>query len=160
MPQSIAVSTPSDHELVIVRRFEAPRALVFRCYVEPALVRRWLLGPPGWRMPHCEIDPRAGGRFRYIWRNEQDEEFGVYGTLEEIVPDRRLVSLQSYAGVAGTPVRLSVDFSGDGTITTVTYSFGYAGRAARDTAIASKMAEGMELGFRELDGFLLDTPPN
>ena len=54
MPTTIdkaQVTMPSDREVKVVRSFKAPRALVYRAYTEPELVRRWLLGPPGWSMP-------------------------------------------------------------------------------------------------------------
>ena len=45
------VTMPSDREVKVTRSFKAPRPLVYRAYTEPELVRRWLLGPPGWSMP-------------------------------------------------------------------------------------------------------------
>ena len=62
-PESFKVSTPTDREVQIVRDFQAPRALLFDAFTKPELVRRWLLGPDGWTMPVCEIDPRAGGAY-------------------------------------------------------------------------------------------------
>ena len=65
MPMMIGkaqVTLPSDREVQVRRSFRAPRALVYRAYTEPELVRRWLLGPPGWSMPVCEMDVRVGGR--------------------------------------------------------------------------------------------------
>ena len=63
-PDSFTVSTPSDLEIQVTRDFDAPRRLVFDAFTKPELVRRWLLGPPGWTMPLCEIDLRVGGVFR------------------------------------------------------------------------------------------------
>src|ERR1035438_7987605 len=55
-PDSFKLSTPSDREIEVTRVFDAPRALVFDAFTKPELVRRWLLGPPGWTMPVCDID--------------------------------------------------------------------------------------------------------
>jgi uncharacterized protein YndB with AHSA1/START domain len=71
-PDSFKVSTPSDREIRVTRDFDAPRPLVFDAFTKPELVRRWLLGPPGWTMPLCEIDLRVGGVYRYVWRSEKD----------------------------------------------------------------------------------------
>ena len=65
------VTQPSEREVKVTRSFRAPRALVYRAYTEPDLVRRWLLGPPGWSMPVCEMDVRVGGQYR--WRRRSDE---------------------------------------------------------------------------------------
>jgi len=64
----LSVTTPTDREIVIRRTFNAPRRLVFDAHTRPELVRRWLLGPPGWTMPVCEIDLRVGGRYRCVRR--------------------------------------------------------------------------------------------
>jgi len=45
------VMLPNDLEVVVVRDFRAPRAMVFDAWTKPELMSRWLLGPPGWTMP-------------------------------------------------------------------------------------------------------------
>ena len=54
-------TTPSDREILITRVFDAPRRLVWEAWTNPKHVPHWLLGPPGWTMPVCEIDLRPGG---------------------------------------------------------------------------------------------------
>src|SRR5215471_10855310 len=66
----LQVTANGDREIVMTRVFNAPRALVFKAFTQPELLKRWLLGPPGWSMPVCEIDLRVGGRYRYVWRND------------------------------------------------------------------------------------------
>ncbi len=61
---ALKVTTPSERELVMTREFDAPRGMVFDALTKPELVQRWLLGPPGWTMPVCEIDLRVGGKYR------------------------------------------------------------------------------------------------
>ena len=68
-PDSFRMTTPSDLEIQVTRDFDAGRGLVFDAFTKPELVRRWLLGPPGWTMPLCEIDLRVGGAYRYVWRS-------------------------------------------------------------------------------------------
>ena len=58
-PQKSTVTLPNDRDVVVVRAFNAPRDLVFDAWTKPELVQRWLLGPPGWTMPVCEMDVRA-----------------------------------------------------------------------------------------------------
>ena len=75
MPMTIEkaqVSQPSDREVKVTRSFKAPRTLVYKAYTKPQLVKRWLLGPPGWSMPVCEMDVRVGGRYRWRWRSDKD----------------------------------------------------------------------------------------
>lgn len=58
MSAPLRVSTPNDTDILVVRTFNAPREMVWRCFHTPELVTRWLLGPEGWTMPVCEIDAR------------------------------------------------------------------------------------------------------
>src|SRR5262245_25331455 len=91
------VTLPSEHEVKVERSFSAPRPLVYRTYTEPALVQRWLLGPPGWSMPVCEMDVRVGGRYRWRWRSDKDaSEFGFAGTFREVQPPSKLVHTETY----------------------------------------------------------------
>ena len=66
------VSTPSDREVLVKRSFDAPVNLVWQAYTEPALMRRWLSGPPGWSMPVCEMATHVGGKYRWRWRNNEN----------------------------------------------------------------------------------------
>src|SRR3981081_4067870 len=92
-PDSFTVSTPSDLEIQVTRDFDAPRRLVFDAFTKPELVRRWLLGPPGWTMPLCEIDLRVGGAYRYVWRSEKDgSHMAIGGVFREVIPLERLVA--------------------------------------------------------------------
>ena len=59
---TLEVTTPSDREIAMTRVFDAPRNLLFDAWTKPQLVKRWLLGPDGWSMPVCEIDPQSRWR--------------------------------------------------------------------------------------------------
>src|SRR5256712_6130696 len=89
---AMKVTTPSDRELVMTRMFVTPRGMVFDALTQPDLVRRWLLGPPGWTMPVCEIDLRIGGPYRYVWQNADGREIGVGGAFKESVRASRIVA--------------------------------------------------------------------
>src|SRR5271167_1955115 len=95
--KALKVTTPSDREIAMTRVFHAPRRLVFDAWTKPELVKQWLLGPPGWTMPVCEIDLRVGGTYRYVWRRDSDgSEMGMGGIFREIVPHERIVSTEVF----------------------------------------------------------------
>ena len=52
-------------DLVFERTFDAPRALVWRAFTDPELVRRWW-GRHGTTTTVLEMDVRVGGRWRYL----------------------------------------------------------------------------------------------
>ena len=94
---NLKVTTPSDREIAMTRVFDAPRRLVFDAYTKPELVKRWLLGPPGWTMPVCEIDLRVGGAYRYVWRHiVKGNEMGMGGVYREIAAPVRIVATEKF----------------------------------------------------------------
>jgi uncharacterized protein YndB with AHSA1/START domain len=160
------VTFPSDREVKVIRSFRAPRALVYRAYTEPELVRRWLLGPPGWSMPVCEMDVRVGGRYRWRWRNDQDgSEFGFTGTFREVQPTSRIVHTEAYdpgtvgGSYPGKEAIVTVTFAEDGATTIVTSLIDFQSKEGCDAAVSTGMTDGMEQSYQLLDR-LLETQPS
>ena len=91
---TLKIAAHGDREIVMTRVFDAPRNLVFDAFTKPELVKRWLLGPPGWTMPVCEIDLKVGGAYRYFWRQSDGTEMGMRGVYREIIPPERVVPVQ------------------------------------------------------------------
>lgn len=151
----LTITPRGERELVLERSFDAQRELVFAAYTRPELVRRWLLGPPGWTMPVCEIDLRVGGAYRYQWQNDRGATMGVRGVFREVVPPQRLVTAEifdeDWTGGEAIGTILFTEHAGR---TTVTQTMLYSSREARDGALRSGMAEGMEMGFARLDEVL------
>jgi uncharacterized protein YndB with AHSA1/START domain len=163
MIEKAQVTTPSDREVQVARSFKAPRTLVYRAYTEPELLRRWLLGPPGWSMPVCEMDVRVGGRYRWRWRNETSgAEFGFTGSFREVQPVAKLVHSQAYdpGTVGGThpgsEAMVTVTFDEEAGFTTVTTSIDFGSKEARDAAVATGMTDGMERSYQLLERLLTD----
>lgn len=155
------VTLPSDSEVQVTRSFHAPRALVFRAFTEPDLVRRWMLGPPGWSMPVCEMDVRAGGAYRWRWRSDADgSEFGFAGTFREVRHGEKLVHTEGYdpgdvgGGFPGKEALVTVSFAEHGGITTVTSLIDFGSKESRDAAVATGMTSGMEQSYQLLDRLL------
>jgi uncharacterized protein YndB with AHSA1/START domain len=159
------VTLPSDREVMVTRAFRAPRPLVYRAFTEPALVQRWLLGPPGWSMPVCEMDVRVGGRYRWRWRNDTDaSEFGFTGTFREVQPPVKLVHSEAFdpgsvgGGYPGSEALVTVTFAERDGITTMTSRIDFGSKEARDAAIATGMTDGMEQSYQLLDELLTKQP--
>ena len=152
---TLEITTPSEREIRIVRRFAASRPLVFRAFTEPRLIRQWLLGPPGWTMPVCEVDLSVGGRFRYVWSRAGGTDMGVTGTFVEILPPEKLVHTElfdeDWTGGETTVTTLLVEEAGS---TRVDLTVLHVSREARDGAIATGMTDGMESGYARLDELL------
>jgi uncharacterized protein YndB with AHSA1/START domain len=136
----------------MTREFNAPRRLLFDAFTKPELVKQWLLGPPGWSMPVCEIDLKVGGKYRYVWRQDSDgTEMGMGGVYREIVAPERLVSTEKfdeawYPGEAVGTIVLS-EQSGK---TTVTQTILYESREARDAILKTGMEKGLAASYERL----------
>src|SRR5438128_1628627 len=154
--ESLKLTTPGERDLVMTRRFDAPRKLVFDAHTKPELVRRWLLGPPGWSMPGCEIDLRVGGTYRYVWRHDtKGTEMGMGGVYREIVAPERIVATERFdeAWYPGEAVGTTV-LGEQGTRTTLTQTMLYESRDARDAVLKSDMEKGVAASYDRLAALL------
>lgn len=88
MPTTATPSAALD--LSFTRTVDVPRALVWRAWTEPALLKRWFCPLP-WQTIDCEIDLRPGGIFRTTMRSPEGQEFPGTGCYLDIVPNERLV---------------------------------------------------------------------
>src|SRR5688500_8695811 len=91
-----------ERRLVIARSYEAPRALAFAAWTEPERMKSWG-GLKGWSIPFSEADLRPGGAFRYAMRSPDGDEHLVEGTISEIDPPRRIVTLSELGGDGNHP---------------------------------------------------------
>lgn len=156
MANKLEITLPSDREIRIVRSFDAPRDLVWDCHTKPALVRRWLLGPPGWEMPVCEIDLRVGGKYRYEWEDKgRGVKMGMGGTFTAVKKPEHIGSKEKFDDDwTGGETDVSQVFSEKNGKTTLTLTVLYASKQARDGADATGMTDGMEAGYQRLDEIL------
>jgi uncharacterized protein YndB with AHSA1/START domain len=153
---NLKLTIQGDREIVMTRVFDAPRRLVFDAFTKPELVKQWLLGPPGWSMPVCEIDLKVGGKYRYVWRQDSDgSEMGMGGVYREIVPQERIVCTEMFdvAWYAGEAVGTLV-LSEQGGKTTITQTVLYQSREARDAVLKSGMEKGVAASYDRLQQLL------
>jgi uncharacterized protein YndB with AHSA1/START domain len=86
-----ATTDAAERALVITRVFDAPRALVFKLWTDPAHAKHWM-GPRGFTATHFEQDPRPGGTWRACLREDDSgRELWQGGVVREIVEPERLV---------------------------------------------------------------------
>jgi uncharacterized protein YndB with AHSA1/START domain len=153
---NLRLTKRGDREIVMTRDFAAPRRLVFDAFTRPELVKQWLLGPPGWSMPVCEIDLKVGGKYRYVWRQDSDgSEMGMGGVYREIVPQERIVCTEVFdkAWYPGEAVD-SLVLSEQGGRTTIAQTVLYESRQARDGVLKTPMEKGVAMSYDRLEGLL------
>ena len=86
----------SDLSLGIERTIEAPREIVWRCWTEPDLFRKWYCPAP-WTVPVADLDIRPGGRFNCVMAGPDDERISTTGSYLDVVDGARLVFTDAFA---------------------------------------------------------------
>jgi len=171
MPKPVEVTLPSDRDVTVTRAFDAPAQFVWDAHTKPELIKRWLVGSDGWSMPYCMVDLRVGGRYRYVWQNnETGGQFGSYGEHLEVVPVSRIVTSEVMDGLApgekidaenppwgeGEPATNVLTLSEAGGRTTLTLNMTYPSKEIRDMAVESGMTDGMGMGYDRLDDLVVE----
>jgi len=135
----------AEREVTITREFDAPRELVFSMWIDAKHLAKWW-GPHGFDNPHCEVDPRPGGKILIHMRAPDGGVHPMGGVYNEIVPHERIVFTSYVELPDGTRVIEShntVRFEQKGGRTKVIVH----ARAGGFTDFAPRMLAGMEAGW-------------
>ncbi|HWI30925.1 MAG TPA: SRPBCC family protein [Microbacterium sp.] len=146
-----------DTHVSITRLIDGPRELVWRAHHDPELMRRWLLGPDGWQMTVCEVDPTVGGRYRYAWAPDEGTEgaaFGFDGETLLIDEPRRAVTTEHMTGTDYPSTLNDLNLREEDGATLITLLIEYPDKETRDMVLATGMTEGMETSYARLEGIL------
>jgi uncharacterized protein YndB with AHSA1/START domain len=155
--RTVTLTTPSDREVRVTRRFDAPRELVFRALTTPEILKRWMVGPDGWALAVCTIDLRPGGAFRYVWRKPDGREIAMGGVYRAIDPPSRIVHTEIFDDdwTRGETV-VTTTLEGSARGTTLTSTILFSSKAARDAARETGFDTGMEQAYDVLAGLLAE----
>jgi uncharacterized protein YndB with AHSA1/START domain len=84
------LSLPSDREILMTRKFDAPREIVWDIITDPKLIPQWY----GFARDETEVkkmDVRPGGKWQYITHTQGGEVVDFHGTYREVVAPEKLV---------------------------------------------------------------------
>jgi len=117
-----ATRPTAQHELVITRTFDAPRALVFKAWSTPEHMVRWL-GPRDFTAPHCSMDFRVGGAYRACIRSAEGQDYWMRGIYREVIEPERIMFTFSWEeeGERGRENLVTVTFAEQGGKTRMTF---------------------------------------
>ena len=152
----LEVLTPTKNTVQFKRRFAARPETVFKAFTTGDLMLRWYGSEP-YPVTHARSDPRRGGTYRLEWTGPGGHVMAVTGHYDEVDPPHRIVSREIFDEdwTGGETVSTTVFEAVDGG-TLMTMTIEYSSMEARDGALATPMAEGMEASFANLDRFLED----
>ncbi len=140
------------HDIVLVREFDAPPALVYRAWTDAVHLARWW-GPHGYTNPVCRIDARPGGEIYIVMMGPDGVGLPIKGEVLEAIPGESLIytmgadnsrgewEIETMPRPAIHIIRFATLDGGSRTRQTVTARMGNA----EDLAFMARM--GMEEGF-------------
>jgi uncharacterized protein YndB with AHSA1/START domain len=146
---------PGKQELFITREFDAPRELVFRAHTDPELFVQWL-GPRGLTTNLEAFEPVSGGRWRFIQKDKDGNEFGFHGVFHEVSPERMIQTFEFEGLPESGHVILettTLEALPNGR-TRLTAQSVFQSVTDRDGMIQSGMEHGVNEGYERLDEIL------
>ncbi len=134
---------PGKQDIVFKRTFDAPREIVFRALTDPPLIPNWY-GPRKYETIVDVMEPREGGRWRFINRDSDGQEFGFHGVYHEVTPERTVQTweFEGFPGSVALETALLDERDGKTYLTAISLA---PSVEARDMVVSS----GMESGARE-----------
>jgi len=156
MSKTKVTAEPGKQELWVERVFDAPREVVFKAFTDPKLYTQWL-GPGKYAMTLETFEPKSGGRWRYLHKDEQGNQFAFHGVYHEVLPPERIIDTFEFEGlpekghVVLETLRLEALPGGQ---TKIRIQSVFQSVADRDGMIQSGMEGGMNESFDRLDELL------
>jgi uncharacterized protein YndB with AHSA1/START domain len=150
--ETFKVTTPSEREIRLTRVFSAPRHLVFDALTKPEHITRWwgCLGE-GYSVPHCEVDLRPGGAWRFVNRTPKGELVAFYGVFRDITPPERMVYTEIYEPFPDAESVVTAVLTDENGKTRLTLTARYPSPEVRDTVIDSGMEAGAAISYDRLE---------
>jgi uncharacterized protein YndB with AHSA1/START domain len=150
MGKTQIVAEPGVPQIVITREFDAPRELLFRAHVVPEMLVRWV-GPRNLTMTIDQNDVRDGGKWRFVHRDGDGNEYGFRGIFHGDPSPDSTVRTFEYEGAPGHVSLETLTFAEQSGKTLLRVNAVYQSVADRDAMIASGMEDGVNDGYVRLD---------
>ncbi len=138
------LTLPSDREILMTRKFDAPREVVWDTITDPDLIPRWW----GFRRDATEVktmDVRPGGQWRYITHTSGGEDVDFHGEYREVAAPERLVYTFLYGDMPAGDGFVEITLVEQGGVTELRDRSVFGSKDERDAMIKT----GMETGARE-----------
>lgn len=135
---------PDDQSIAISRIFDAPRERLFEANVDQERIPEWW-GPRRYETIVDGMAPRAGGRWRFINRDDDGTEHAFRGVYHDVVAPERIVQTFEYEGAPGHVSLETATFEDVDGKTRLEVQSVFQSVEARDASVES----GMEDGARE-----------
>lgn len=138
------LTLPSDREILMTRKFDAPREVVWEAITDPDLIPRWW----GFARDATEVkkmDVRRGGQWQFITHTSGGEDVDFHGEYREVKQPERLVYTFLVGDMQPGDGFVEITLVEQGGVTELRDRGVFNSKEERDAVIAT----GMESGARE-----------
>jgi len=138
------LTLPSDREILMTRKFDAPREVVWEAITDPDLIPRWW----GFARDATEVkkmDVRKGGQWQFITRTSGGEVVDFHGEYREVKRPEKLVYTFLFGDMEPGEGFVEITLVEQDGVTELRDRGYFNSKEERDAVIAS----GMESGARE-----------
>lgn len=153
MGKTEVIAEPGKHEVTLIREFDAPRALVFKAFVDPALVPQWW-GADSTTTVVDKLEARPGGLWRFVSREADGTEYAFHGVYHGVNEPERIVYTFEFEGMPGHVLLETITLEEHDGKTRVIDSSVFQSVADRDGMIEVGMESGAEESYNRMERLL------
>ena len=132
-------------ELVITREFDLPLELLFKAYVEPAIVEQWM----GTKV--LKLQSKRHGSYQFETTDAKGNKHGFNGVIHEFIPNRKITRTFE---MENTPFGVQLEFYEFEQLTDDTSRLSmhviYESVAQRDQVLQLPFAQGINMAHNRL----------
>ncbi|MGB9927846.1 MAG: SRPBCC family protein [Methanosarcina sp.] len=92
------IAEPEKQELFNIREFDASQELVFKAFTDPDLYSQWY-GPRGSVMNIETFEPKNGGFWRYVLKDQKGNAYAFRGVYHEVAAPERIIDTVELEGL-------------------------------------------------------------
>ena len=89
---------PGRQDILITREINAPREEVFKAFTDPKLYTQWI-GPRELKTTIITFEPKPGGKYRYIQKDQKGNQFAFHGVYHEVKSPEMIIETFEYEGL-------------------------------------------------------------
>ena len=151
-----ARSATADREIVISRRIDAPRELVFEAFTEVRHLSRWW-APDGFTTTTHAFEFRAGGEWVFVMHGPDGTDYQEWISWTEIDPPQRIALLHGETRGDPNAFESVLTFEPDGAATRIEMRTVFPTKGMRDEVVEKYHAiERGQQTLGKLDAYVTD----
>jgi len=148
----LELNETTDDQLVIIKKLNAPKTLVYDVLTEPEHLMKWS-HPHNSEVSLAEGDLKVGGKYKMVLRSREGNEYGLAGEYRELSKPDKVVYTQYLDPSYGmdnpiTEITITLE-ENDGVTTMLFVQTGFASRQARDQSLI-----GWTQGFENFENYV------